>query len=100
MYCFVLALARVNSAVRHLSFLGENVASHKIVKPLLAASLVTMALGFAGLLIALLASTSGTHGNGISAYAGGVSVTLLNFVLLVLLIVFVALFFVARRTFK
>jgi len=59
-----------------------------------------MALGFAGLLIVLLASTSRIHGNGIGAYSGGVSVTFLNFLLLVLLIVFAAVFFVARRTFK
>ena len=70
------------------------------MKPLLAASLATVALGFAALLIALLASTSGTHGNGIGAYAGGVSVTFLNVLLLVLLVVFIAVFFVARRTFK
>ena len=75
-------------------------ASPKILKPLLAASLVTMTLGLAALLIALLASTSGTHANGIGAYAGGVSVTFLNLLLLVLLVVFVAVFFVARRTFK
>jgi hypothetical protein len=59
-----------------------------------------MTLVFAAILIVLLASTSRTHANGIGAYAGGLSVTFFNSLLLVLLVVFVAVFFVARRTFK
>jgi hypothetical protein len=67
---------------------------------LLAAFLVTIVIAVAALVIALVASTSGTGTNGISAYAGGASLRFVNFLALAVPVVFLALFFMFRRPFK
>ena len=70
------------------------------VKGFLAAFLLTTVIAVVALLIALVASTSGTSadGNGISAYAGGISESFVTLLGLALPVVFLALFFMFRRT--
>jgi hypothetical protein len=74
--------------------------NQKTLISLLAAFLGTIVIAVAALVITLVALTSGTGTNGISGYAGGVSLRIVNFLAMAVLVVFLALFCMFRRPFK
>ena len=74
--------------------------NQSILKSFLVAFLFTLGIAIAALLIALIASTSGSSANGIGAYAGGISQRFISILMLSLPIIFVIVFFISRRAYR